>query len=414
MERGVDLAHAEEDFHRPAVSDHPEGDGRFIRQERIREEAVRFAGLGNPEGTAFAAVSKAEFTDLHSAVKRIAGFDVGDRQGERNGLTAADGNRFADVADSQLRRRQLAEARAEARCFQRDFLRDALALRKRRAARRVCGEPAHPEDAAVREIAEALVGIGEKSAPAVFGFVGCVTVVPVAIRVHFFADGMRRNPVIHPVGVDRIRGEFSAVKRAEQIAGIPADQHADVRTGAVEITLENWQEYLKINQYLSVSYNTNSFGEVTDTYLDFYTILEPKAEYSNVAERWEDLDCIAVEYDMDYCVKDIIYNLDDFSFELIDCVSHPDATVDESSFVRGMTSQIPNGVSICRYRIVDGKVEHDYIHYAKNTEKKGMSFGDPYRECVHIEQNEDGTGFINECPANIQITRIRGTLKYYE
>ena len=192
----------------------------------------------------------------------------------------------------------------------------------------------------------------------------------------------------------------------------PAETEPQERT--VEITLENWQEYLEINQYLSVFYNTNSFDEVTDTYLDFYTILEPKAEYSNVAERWEDSDCIAVEYDMDYCVKDIIYNLDDFSFELIDCVSHPDATVDESSFVRGMTSQIPNGVSISRYRIVDGKVEHDYIHYAKNTEKKGMSFGDPYRECVHIEQNEDGTGYITNCPTNIQITRIQGTLKYYE
>lgn len=118
------------------------------------------------------------------------------------------------------------------------------ALRKRRAARRVCGEPAHPEDASVREIAEALVGIGEKSAPAVFGFVGCVTVVPVAIRVHFFADGMRRNPVIHPVGVDRIRGEFSAVKRAEQIAGIPADQHADVRTGAVELQPEEIRAFM--------------------------------------------------------------------------------------------------------------------------------------------------------------------------
>ena len=192
----------------------------------------------------------------------------------------------------------------------------------------------------------------------------------------------------------------------------PAETEPQERT--VEITLDNWQDYLEINQYLSVFYNTNSFDEVTDTYLDFYTILEPKAEYSNVAERWEDSDCIAVEYDMDYCVKDIIYNLDDFSFELIDCVSHPDATVDESSFVRGLTSQIPNGVSICRYRIVDGKVEHDYIHYAMNTEKKGMSFGDPYSECVHIEQNEDGTGYITKCPTNIQITRIRGTLKYYE
>ena len=192
----------------------------------------------------------------------------------------------------------------------------------------------------------------------------------------------------------------------------PAETERQERT--VKITLENWQEYLEINQYLSVFYNTNSFDEVTDTYLDFYTILEPKAEYSNVAERWEDSDCIAVEYDMDYCVKDIIYNLDDFSFELIDCVSHPDATVSESWFSRGRTSQIPTYMTISRDKIVDGKVEHDDIEYDYFSDRKGMPLGG-YGDCgAYIMQNEDGTGFINECPTNIQITRIQGTLKYYE
>lgn len=180
----------------------------------------------------------------------------------------------------------------------------------------------------------------------------------------------------------------------------------------VEITLDNWQDYFEINQYLSVSYNTNSFDEVTDTYLSLFTILELKEEYSNVEMDWSEGDYIAVEYDSDICVNDIIYNLDDFSFELIDCVSHPDATVNESSFWRGRTSQIPTYITISRDKIVDGKVEHDSIEY--DYYKKGMPLGG-YGDCsANIIQNEDGTGYIAECPTNIKITRIQGTLKYYE
>lgn len=191
----------------------------------------------------------------------------------------------------------------------------------------------------------------------------------------------------------------------------PSETEPEAHT--VELTLDNWQDYLEINQYLSVYYSTNTFDEVTSTSLRLYTILEPKAEYSNVDTWWEDSDYIAVEYDMDFCTRDIIYNLEDFSFELTDCVSHPDATVNENAFLRGQTSKIPDGVSINRDRIVDGKVEHDYIDYSVNVNKKGLSLGD-WGDSAYIEQNEDGTGYISQCPTNIKITRIQGTLKYYD
>ena len=188
---------------------------------------------------------------------------------------------------------------------------------------------------------------------------------------------------------------------------------AEPEAHTVEITLDNWQEYLEINQYLSVYCSTNSFDEVTGTYLELLTILEPKKEYSKVETWWEDSDRIAVEYDMDYCVSDIIYNLDDFSFELIDCVSHPEVTVDEDSFVRGRTSHISTAQTIFRYRIVDGKLERDSIEYAMNLGKKGMELIESGEE-GYIQQNGDGTGYIAKCPTNIRITRIQGTLKYYD
>lgn len=167
----------------------------------------------------------------------------------------------------------------------------------------------------------------------------------------------------------------------------------------IEITMDNWQEYFEINYYLSVNYRTNDFDEVTDTSLYLYPILELKKQYYNYV-----LDG-AVEFDMDFHPSDITYNLEDFSFELIDCVSHPEATVDEKDFVRGCTQDLGEGRTLAQERIVDGKVDNGYIQIN----------GDDlctYVFPIAIEQNEDGTGYIEKCPTNIQITRIEGTLEY--
>ena len=193
---------------------------------------------------------------------------------------------------------------------------------------------------------------------------------------------------------------------APQSEAKPAEQ-------TIEITLDNWQEYLEINRYLSVLHQKNSFGEVTNTHLRLYTLLELKEEYSSYKAD------VAVEFDMDYCVSDIIYNLDDFSFELVDCVSHPDATVDESLFVRGAAGTMFDSIQIERDKIVDGKVEQDWIAYDSYTadvyrQAKSFAFEMPMHLGSLIEQNEDGTGYIEKCPTNIQITRIEGTLEYSE
>lgn len=182
---------------------------------------------------------------------------------------------------------------------------------------------------------------------------------------------------------------------SEQVETEPQEQ-------TIEITLDNWQEYFEIKDYLGVIYDTNAFDEVTDSVLTFYTILESKEEYSDYVAD------VAVEYSMDFYGSDIVYNLDDFSFELIDSVSHPDRTVDESRFVRGETDTMNDPIAIPRFKIVDGKAVGDSIYY---------NLGSPYRSamsfyCNYIEKNDDGTGYIYYCPANIQITRIEGTLEY--
>ena len=203
--------------------------------------------------------------------------------------------------------------------------------------------------------------------------------------------------------IDRL----SESDEGEGSQGSDGQGDAGIGEQTIEITLDNWQEYFEFNEYLSVSYFTNAFDEATETNLGLYTILEPKEEYSDYVAD------VAIEYDMDYRICDIVYNLDDFSFELIECVSHPDKTVDESEFIRGGTSGMYGNIGISRDRIVDGKVVNDAISYdGYDRRAVSFSFRSPQTWGTTIVNNDDGTGYISQCPTNIQITRIEGTLEY--
>ena len=195
----------------------------------------------------------------------------------------------------------------------------------------------------------------------------------------------------------------TAPAESEQAETEPQEQ-------AIEITLDNWQEYFEIKQYLSVRYLTNDFDEAITTMLALNTILELKEEYSDYSALG-----VTVQYDMDYFPSDIIYDLEDFSFQLTDCVSHPEAVVDESDFVRNETTKfdVSNAAGIFRHRIIDGKVVEDEIFYWNDAEMfcEKQRFGVTIRGS-RIDENEDGTGYIEKCPINIQVTRIEGTLEY--
>ena len=205
---------------------------------------------------------------------------------------------------------------------------------------------------------------------------------------------------------DSTAGEVAGTTQTEETAD-PQTQTVTDETAPteqfIELTLDNWQEYLEINQYLSVSYSQNAFGEKTGTSLYFFTLLEPKEAYSYYIAD------VAVEYSVDYRTSDITYDLDTFSYVLSDCVSHPDAVANENAFIRGATKHMPEFFPMSRDQIIDGKVKTNTIGYTGDD-------GYPPRFAIlldqqPIEQNEDGTGYLPLCPTNIQITRIEGTLE---
>ncbi len=209
---------------------------------------------------------------------------------------------------------------------------------------------------------------------------------------------------------------------SQELSAAPAASAASVQdangTGdkaqtkqTVEVTLDNWQEYFEINQYLSLKYYPNDFNEPTDNkHCWLFVVLELKEKYSDYSAPG-----VTVQYDVDYFPSDIVYHLENFSFRLTDCVSHPEASVEESDFVRNATTKfdVSRAVTICHHRIVDGKVVKDEIEY--NNEEKGWTEEPRFGVCLgagRIDENEGGTGYIGKCPTNIRITRIEGALKY--
>ena len=208
-------------------------------------------------------------------------------------------------------------------------------------------------------------------------------------------------------GADGLQEPSAASAASAQDADGTSDKAQTKQT--VEVTLDNWQEYFEISRYLSVRYEKNAFDETEYTTLEFYTVLELKEAFSKEAFSYDTSD-VAVEFNVDYRTSDISYDLDDFSFELTDCVSHPNATVNESEFRRQVAKRMGGGFWINRDLIVNGKVESHSLSYCIDDRPSGN-----YAALIDhqfIEQNEDGTGYLRLCPTNIRITRIEGALKY--
>lgn len=91
--------------------------------------------------------------------------------------------------------------------------------------------------------------------------------------------------------------------------------------------------------------------------------------------------------------------------------------MEESDFVRNATTKfdVSRAAAVFHHRLVDGKVVEDELLY--NNEEKGWTEEPRFGVCLgdgRIEENGDGTGYIAKCPTNIRITRIQGTLKYYD
>ena len=179
----------------------------------------------------------------------------------------------------------------------------------------------------------------------------------------------------------------------------------------VEVTLDNWQEYFEIHEYLEGFVSTNAFDEATSSIYFFYTVFQLKNEFAENLISYD----VAVEYDADYSKKNITFNAVDFTFNVTANEDDSAGTYDETTFSRGRTGKLDR-VSVVRSWIENGKVETETIplpaailisgHCQKShVEEIGLVFLDD--DTVWSEMRE---GYVDYCVENFNITRIEGTL----
>ena len=214
-------------------------------------------------------------------------------------------------------------------------------------------------------------------------------------------------------GVDGSR-ELSAVSAASA-------QDADETGGTepqkqtIEVTLDNWQEYFEIREYLESSIATNDFGEPTKYFYSVYTLFAVKEEW---AENVVSCD-VAIEYDADSSPKNISFNAKDMTFEITgDCENEfiPDDYLDSSRFTRGATAKLGDEY-IHHDTFKDGKVDtvpvtvpySTLISGFDNNPTNGASILND-NEVVWSEWKETNEGYILKYTENVRITRIQGKL----
>ncbi len=183
----------------------------------------------------------------------------------------------------------------------------------------------------------------------------------------------------------------------------------------IEVTLDNWQEYFEIREYLGSSIVTNDFGEPTKYFYDVFTLFAVKEE---LAENVVSCD-VVIEYDADSSPKNISFNAKDMTFEITgDCENEfiPDDYLDSSRFTRGATAKLGDEY-IHHDTFKDGKVESvpvivpysTLISGFDNNSTNGASILNDDK-IVWSEWKENNEGYILKYTENVRITRIQGKL----
>lgn len=176
-------------------------------------------------------------------------------------------------------------------------------------------------------------------------------------------------------------------------------QKTEPKETRVEITTENWQDYFEIKQFLSVGREANDFGEQKSVDIRIVTLFVLK-EGIEADFSWYNKANVAIQYDADYCCRDMICNPEDFTYELLDGCRHGTEEVKEKFFARGETGKLDFYYAVRRDRLDGVKV----VTEAENLYCRSI-ISNSY--CYAVE-NDDGLYCAVNLPCNIKITRVEG------
>lgn len=195
-----------------------------------------------------------------------------------------------------------------------------------------------------------------------------------------------------------------------------ASVEAEPEKQVIEITMDNWQEYFEIRQYVTCGYiGTNDFGEVKKVSYDFITLFTLKEEYAEKIDPYESE--IAIEYDADWSTKKITWNAIDFAYEVTD--SEMDLSPHFGpfiNFVRGATSKLGVG-GLEQNTMKDGKVEEIIVEVPFASVISGCELYSDGEVQIFMDNNEEwkeeNEGWV-PFTENVVITRIKGSITLFK
>ncbi len=184
----------------------------------------------------------------------------------------------------------------------------------------------------------------------------------------------------------------------------------------IEITLDNWQEYFEIRQYVGSQISVNAFDEPSGVVYLLHTILAPKEEY---LDRIVDTDA-AIIYNADYCAKRLKWNALDFTFEV---TGDYDGKLGDYDGMFDVTRNADARLALHTIRqdiVKDGKVVKNRIRLPASAYINGVGvyawdaaelLTDDFASWTEGEQwKEENTGYSRGYTVNIEITRFEGTI----
>lgn len=192
-----------------------------------------------------------------------------------------------------------------------------------------------------------------------------------------------------------------------QDTGEPSDAEPTEQT--VEITLDNWQDYFEIKQYLSGYIGTNDFGEPDHVEYYLSTMFTLKEEYAEKVDF--DGSNVAIEYSGDYIVKSVTANVTDCTFEI---TGNYDGKYSlKASPFNGKTQKLSRD-EITQKVLKDGEVAENRIELPFSAALDGWivdSITYVSLDNNYVEGQEEYQGIVNVLE-KIEFTRIQGTLVF--
>ncbi len=177
---------------------------------------------------------------------------------------------------------------------------------------------------------------------------------------------------------------------------------------SIEVTMDNWQEYFEIKDYLEIFRKTDAFGEKSACDMTLKTAIVPT---ENVAKNYIG-ENIAIELEIELVPKDFTYDEETFAFELDDCTCEHSA--DESKTITDIQAVlgIMGASDLLTYyqdNLSEKNVESSHYEIPLSLDISWFLYHRYYEQTQAVEM---GNGVMHlYYPENIKVTRIQGTLE---